>query len=256
MTDSPDLVEKRETDVIRAFVELSNELVDGYDMIEMLTNLTESCARLLDVASAGLLLSDQRGALHFMAASSERTHYLELFQLQRDEGPCLDCFHGGKAVLVPDLSAATERWPVFCEGASRAGFASVHALPMRLRGNVLGALGLFGSSVGSLTETDLDLAQALAHVACVAIVNEKAAEDRATIISQLQHALSSRIALEQAKGVIASSGGLEMEEAFAVLRRYARDHGQKLSTVATQVANRELRGEALVQHARSAAIIT
>ncbi|HXH78451.1 GAF and ANTAR domain-containing protein [Nocardioides sp.] len=256
MTDSPDRIANRETDVIRAFVELSNELVDGYDMIDLLTNLTQSCARLLDVASAGLLLTDEKGALHFVAASSERTHNLELFQLQRDEGPCLDCFHGGKAVNVPDLSAATGRWPVFCQRADRAGFASVHALPMRLRGNVLGALGLFGETVGSLTEPDLALAQALAHVACVAIVNEKAAEDRTIVISQLQHALASRIALEQAKGVVASSGGLEMEEAFAVLRRYARDHGQKLSAVAAQVVNRELRGETLVQHARSAAVIT
>jgi AmiR/NasT family two-component response regulator len=124
---------------------------------------------------------------------------------------------------------------------------------MRLRGSVLGGLGLFGTSVGPLDESDLDLAQALAHVACVAIVNEKAAADRTTVNSQLQHALTSRIVLEQAKGVVAHSGGLEIDDAFAVLRRYARDHSRKLSAVAGDVVNRRLRVETLLQHrARSA----
>lgn len=248
------MTEGREREIIAAFVEMSNELVDDYDVVDVLTQLTGHCAHLLDVASAGLLLADGRGVLHLAASSSERIHHLEIFQLQRDEGPCLDCFHDGHQVLVEDL-ATDERWPQFSRAAQDVGFRSVHALPMRLTGNVLGALGLFGDAPGTLEADDLALAQALLHVASVVIVNDRFATDRATINSQLQRALTSRIVVEQAKGAIAYAGGLGMEDAFAVLRRYARDHGSKLSVTANQVVYRELPYEAVLQHARTAAIL-
>ncbi|HXH79273.1 GAF and ANTAR domain-containing protein [Nocardioides sp.] len=247
-----DRADRRERDVVRAFVDLSTELVNDYDMLEMLANLTTHCVSLLDVGSAGLLLADDRGVLQLAAASSERTQQLELFQLQRDEGPCLDCYRDGAAVSVPDLEAEQERWPQFSRAALDAGFKSVHAVPMLLRGDSLGGLGLFGDSVGTLEDDDLDLAQALAHVACVAIVNEKSAADRTTVNTQLQHALTSRIVLEQAKGVIAHSGNLEIDEAFTVLRRYAREHGLKLGAVAADVVSRRLRAETLLKHSRAA----
>jgi GAF domain-containing protein len=247
--------ETRERDIIRAFVDLSNELVDGYDMVELLVRLTASCAELLDISSAGLLLAAPPGVLHLIAASSERTHDLEVFQLQRKEGPCLDCYKSGEAVIVPDLADEGLRWPQFTPAARTFGFASVHAVPMRLRDTVLGTLGLFGTSPGRLDADDLDLAQALVHVASVAIVNEKAAADREVINSQLQHALNSRVVLEQAKGVLASVGKLSMDDAFAVLRRYARDHREKLSDVANRIVSRELRSEAVIDHARSVALL-
>ena len=240
---------------IRAFVDLSNELVEGYDIIDLLSTLTSNCASLLDIASTGLLLADGRGVLHLVAASSERTRQLEIFQLQREEGPCLDCYHAGQAVVATDLSQETSRWPQFCRKAESEGFASVHALPMRLHDTILGTLGLFGTRVGHLDDDDLALAQALAHVASVAIVNEKSAADITTVNAQLQNALSSRVILEQAKGVVSYVGKLDMDDAFAVLRRYARDHGERLSDVASRVVNRELSGDTLIQHARSAAIL-
>ena len=245
----------REHEVIRAFVDLSNELVDDYDVVDMLVQLTAHAASLLDVSSAGLLLSDGGGALHLAASSSERTQHLEMFQLQQDEGPCLDCFHEGEPVVVPDLDEQEERWPQFCAAARDVGFKSVHALPMRLRNTVLGTLGLFGEEVGSLDDDDLALAQALVHVASVAIVNERSATDRAVVNAQLQHALTSRIVVEQAKGVIAHGGNLEMDAAFAVLRRYARDHSRKLSDVAGEIVRRELAQDAVIDHARSARLI-
>lgn len=249
------MTESREQEIIRAFVEMSNELVDDYDVVEVLTRLTGHCAHLLDVSSAGLLLADGQGVLHLAASSSERLHHLEIFQLQRDEGPCLDCYRDGQPVLVPDLTEDEHRWPQFSQAAGEAGFRSVHALPMRLTGNVLGALGLFGDAPGTLNADDLALAQAMLHVASVAIANDRSASDRATINSQLQRALTSRIVVEQAKGAIAYAGGLGMEDAFAALRRYARDHGTKLSVVASQVVDRELKHDVLIQHARSAAIL-
>ncbi len=247
--------ESRERDIIRAFVELSNELVDGYDIIELLVRLTSSCAQLLDVASAGLLLADRRGILHLAAASSERSHDLEVFQLQREEGPCLDCYHSGPPVTVPDLTEETQRWPQFSAAAHALGYASVHAVPMRLRDTVLGTLGLFGNHPGRLDDEDLALAQALVHVASVAIVNEKSTADRTMVNAQLQHALTSRIVLEQAKGVLAYVGTLDMDIAFVVLRRYARDRGERLSDVAGRVVSRQLPGEAVLARARSAAIL-
>ncbi|QWF20207.1 GAF and ANTAR domain-containing protein [Nocardioides sp. LMS-CY] len=249
------MTDGRERDIIHAFVGLSNELVEEYDVVEMLSLLTMNCAGLLNVASAGLLLADGQGTLHLVASSSERTHHLEVFQLQREEGPCLDCYAVGEPVIVPDLATEERRWPQFCGAAVAAGFRSVHALPMRLRETPLGTLGLFGVEVGQLDDDDLALAQALVHVASVAIVNERSAADLATVNAQLQHALTSRIVLEQAKGVIAHTAGVEMEDAFAILRRYARDHGRRLSEVAAEVVNRELPGQALLDHARSAALL-
>lgn len=245
----------REQDIIRAFVDLSNELVEGYDLVDLLSDLTVNCARLLDVASAGLLLADGTGVLHLAAASSDRTQHLEIFQLQRQEGPCLDSYHGGEAVIVPDLTAEKDRWPEFVRAAEEVGFASVHALPMRLRDTVLGTLGLFGEHTGRLSDDDLSLAQAMVHVASVALVNEKSASDLNTVNAQLQHALVSRVTIEQAKGVIAHVGGLEMQDAFSVLRRYARDHGLKLSDVAHQVVTRERPGETLIEHAKTVSLL-
>lgn len=244
----------REHDIIHAFVELSKELVGGYDIVDLLSEWTANCARLLDVAAAGLLLADGRGVLHLVAASSERTHHLEVFQLQRAQGPCLDCFHSGAPVVVPDLQAEAQRWPEFARVAQSVGFASVHAVPMRLRDTVLGTLGLFGNTPGSLNDDDQELAQALIHVASVAIVNEKSASDLELVNAQLQHALTSRIVLEQAKGVLANVGRLEMEDAFAVLRRYARDHGHKLTQVAEHVVNRDIDGQELIDYVRSASV--
>lgn len=242
----------REHDVIQAFVDLTNDLVRGYDTVDLLAGLTESCVRLLDIAAAGVLLSDGRGVLRLLAASSERTRLLELFQLQRDEGPCLDCFRSGAPVLVPDLTTVGDRWPAFSEAAGSVGFRSVHALPMRLHDSVLGTLGLFGSGVGDMAPSDVDLGQALAHVASVAVVTERAAADSATVTAQLQYALSSRIVLEQAKGVIAHVGGLDVEDAFVVLRRYARAHGLKLAEVARDVVERRLPGRDVLAHSRRA----
>lgn len=238
----------REREVSRAFVELASSLANGYDVVELLSGLTADCAQLLDVASAGLLLADGRGVLHVMAASSERTRQLEVFQVQRADGPCRDCYLAGEPVSAPDLREEADRWPHFVPAALEAGFVSVHALPMRLRDRVLGALGLFGTTVGSLGPDDLSLGQALADVASVALVQEKVASDQQSVNEQLQTALTSRIVLEQAKGVLAQQGSLQMEEAFAVLRRYARNNNLRLTAVAEAVVARRLPAQRLLEH--------
>ena len=241
---------RTEGDVTRAFVTLAGGLARGADVVDLLSDLVAECAGLLDVASAGLLLADQRGVLHVMAASSESTRELEVFQVQRDQGPCLDSYRRGEAVSVADLQQATARWPSFAPAASRAGFASVHALPMRLAQVRLGTLGLFGTTAGALNEADLTLGQALADVASIALVQDRAVTDRIAVNAQLQAALTSRVVIEQAKGVLAQQGGLDMPDAFRVLRRYARDHDLGLTDLAQQVVARQLGSSRLLEHVR------
>jgi len=230
----------REQSVIEAFVSLADSLVGPFDVVELLKDLTDECAQLLDVASAGLLLADTAGVLHVVAASSEQTRSLELFQLQRDEGPCLECYRTGVAVSIADLNEHAQRWPQFVPAARMRGFVSVHAVPMRIQDRVLGALGLFGNAVGSINGEDLRLGQALAHVASVALITGNASADQAHVNQQLQIALDSRVYIEQAKGVIAEYLNVNMDEAFELLRRYSRDHNVKLTDVSQALATRTL----------------
>jgi hypothetical protein len=239
----------READISRAFVSMASSLAKGYDVVELLEELTTDCARLLDVATAGLLLADARGVLHLVAASSEATRMLEILQLQRQDGPCLDCYRTATPVSVDDLENAADRWPVFVPAALSAGFASVHALPMRLRDSTLGALGLFGTHVGALNDDDLVLGQGLADVASVALLQNRAAADSAVVREQLQNALNSRVVLEQAKGVLAQLGNLQMDQAFAAMRGYARAHQLALSAVAQGIVARSLLAQTVLDHA-------
>ncbi|MBD8058996.1 GAF and ANTAR domain-containing protein [Cellulomonas sp. JH27-2] len=243
------VAEGREEKVVQAFVEIAEGLARGVDAFDLLDRLAHNCVEILDVASAGLLLADEHGALHVLAASSQAARELEVFQVQRDEGPCRDAYHAGARVDVPDLTAQADRWPEFVEAALRAGYQSLHAVPLRLRASILGAMGLFGSRVGAMDEADHAVAQALADVASVALVQERVSADQTALASHLQAALSSRIAIEQAKGVIAYAGDLEVGQAFERLRRYARDHNLRLTDVAAAVVARRLTSGAVLAHA-------
>jgi hypothetical protein len=224
----------RETRVLDAVVSLVDSLLDDFDVVDLLTGLTERCAVLLDVEAAGFLLADPLHQLRLLAATSKQARELELFQLQADEGPCMDCYATGQQVSVADIQQATERWPRFVPAAVGAGFASVHALPMRAAGIVLGALGLFGTRPGELTEADLLVGQTLTHIACVAILQEHAPTP-ATVMPQLRSALTSRVIVEQAKGFLREMLDISVEQAFRLLRTYARAHGEHLTDVARRL---------------------
>jgi GAF domain-containing protein len=240
----------REGAVSAAFVTLASDLVNGHDVVDMLTTLTTTCAQLLDISSAGLLLADRRMTLRVVAASSEASRGLEIFQLQSLQGPCLDCYRDGTPVSVADLRLEVGRWPRFVPTATERGFRSVHAVPLRLRDHILGTLGMFGMSPGTLNHADLSLAQALADVASVALVQDRSVTDSRAIADQLQHALDSRVAIEQAKGVLAQFGGLEMQGAFEVLRSYSRHHHARIADVAGAIASRALDPVVIIGHAR------
>lgn len=224
-----------ERELTAAFVELADTLVDDFDVVDFLHRLTVRCAQVLAVSTVGVLLTDQRGALRVVAASTERTRMLELLQSQTNQGPCPECFHTGRLVAVADLSTTANRWPRFAAEARRAGFASVHAVPMRLRTEVIGALNMFGTAPGALDEETLRLAQALADVATIGLLQARAIQHRETLAEQLQIALNSRIVIEQAKGVIAERRNLDMDQSFAILRGAARTNNRRLSDLARAV---------------------
>lgn len=227
----------RERLVAEAFVELADTLVDDFDVVDFLHQVTVRCAQVLGVSAAGVLLADQRGALRVVAASTEQTRLLELLQLQTDEGPCPECFHTGRPVAVADLSAAASRWPRFAAEAHQIGFSSVHALPMRLRTDVIGTLNLFGTEPGALDEDTIRLGQALADVATIGLLQARAIRHRETLAEQLQTALNSRIVIEQAKGVIAERRQLDMDQSFTLLRSSARTNNRQLSELARAVVD-------------------
>jgi GAF domain-containing protein len=212
-----------------AFVELADTLVAGFDIIEFLHVLTDRSVQLLDASAAGLLLADPGGQLRVVAASSEQVRLVELFQVQNDEGPCLDCFRAGPPVAAADLRAESRRWPHFAAMASQAGFAAVQALPMRLREETIGALNLFRAAPGPFDPADVRIGQALADVATIGLLNERSLRRSETLNEQLQAALNSRVIIEQAKGKLAERLGLEMDEAFNILRSYARARNRGLS---------------------------
>lgn len=224
----------RETRVLDAVVSLVDSLLDDFDVVDLLTELTQRCAELLDIEAAGFLLADPLHQLRLLAATSEQARELELFQLQADDGPCVDCYTTGQPVSVADVHGAAERWPQFVPAAVAAGFASVHAVPMRAAGTVLGALGLFGTHRGELNHADLLVGQTLTHIACVAILREHPPTP-STVMPQLRSALTGRVIIEQAKGLLRETLDVPVEEAFHLLRTYARVKGQHLTDVAQKL---------------------
>jgi GAF domain-containing protein len=221
-------------------VALADNLVADFDVVELLTLLADRCVDVLDVSAAGLMLLSPDGDLRVMASSSEAARVLELFEVQSDEGPCVDCFHAGQPIVNLDLDQATDRWPCFAPKALEAGFRSVHAFPMRLRQQTIGALNLYRADNGRMRDTDVVAAQALADVATIAILQHRAVRDAQLLNEQLSQALNSRIVIEQAKGVVSERAGLDMEQAFARLRRHARNHNQRLADVAQAVSGKAL----------------
>jgi hypothetical protein len=231
----------REALLISAFVGLADTLVDDYDVIDVLDRLAGYSVQLLAAESAGILLADAHATLRVVASTNEQTDWMELLQLQADEGPCVECFRAGVAVNVDDLAAAATRWPRFVAALQERGaYGSVHALPLRLRGQAIGTLNLFRAAPGPLPAADLALAQALADIATIGILQERAIRRGEVMSEQLQAALNSRVTIEQAKGVLAQRGNLTMHAAFDRLRHYARGHNLRLTEVARQIIETDL----------------
>jgi GAF domain-containing protein len=222
----------REDLLSRTFVELADTLVDAFDVVDLLTLLVDRCVEVLEVSAAGLMLVAPEGDLRLAASSSEVLRVVVRLELQCQEGPCLDCYRTGEPVLNEDLATVNGRWPNLAPIALDAGFRSVHALPMRLRGRIIGALNLFRTDQGPFASADVLAGQALADIATIAILQHRSTLEAQLLNQQLSVALDSRIAIEQAKGMLAERAGLDMDQAFARLRNHARSHNLRLIEVA------------------------
>jgi transcriptional regulator with GAF, ATPase, and Fis domain len=240
MVATRDIALSRERRLVETFVELADTLVEDFDVVEFFAALTERVVQLGIASEAGILLVNETGELQFVAASHERTHLLELFQVQTEEGPCQDCFATGVPVSADDLEAATDRWPLFAPRAVSAGFRSVQAVPLRLRGSILGALNLFLTEPGGIGHEAEAVVQAMADVATIGLLQQRELDRAHAVEGQLQQALNSRISIEQAKGIISERMGIPIDAAFGLLRGYSRNHNMKLQDVAGDIVRGEL----------------
>ncbi|HYR64285.1 MAG TPA: GAF and ANTAR domain-containing protein [Actinomycetota bacterium] len=231
----------------KTLVELADTLVADFDIVDFLHTLAQRCVELIDAAEAGLMLADQRGGLRMVASSSERARLLELFEIQNEQGPCLDCFKTGQPVSEEDLEAHPDRWPLFAAEAKTAGFRSVHALPMRCRSQVIGALNLFRTESGPLDDAAVHTGQAMADIATIGILQERAVREARVLAEQLQSALNSRVVIEQAKGVLAERASVNVDDAFQMLRTYARNNNRRLHEVAEDVIGGAISTNALTK---------
>ncbi|WP_159605485.1 GAF and ANTAR domain-containing protein [Agromyces humi] len=231
----------KEARLLQTFAALADTLVDGYDVVDLLQLLVDSCAELLDTTAAAILLADGRGELDVVASTSEASHLVEVIQLSAEAGPCVECYRTGEVVQVPDIALSPPEWFRFRDRAIELGFASVHALPMRLRDNTIGTLNLLRDRTGTLEEEDRIAARAFADVATIGILHERSVRETTVLAEQLQGALSSRVVIEQAKGVVAYMNGVGIEEAFDLIRQYARSHQLGISKVAAGIVDRTLR---------------
>jgi len=237
----------REDRIVATFVELADTMVDNFDVVEFLHRLVERSVELLDCVEVGLLLANADGRLQVMASSSERSEALELLQSRYEEGPCVDCFHSARVVFSEDLTADRGRWPRFVSAAMEAGIGSVHAIPMRVRGESVGALNLFRSQVGRIAERDLTLGQGMADIAAVSLLQERAVRETRGVVEQLQGALNSRVLIEQAKGVLAERAQVSVDAAFTIMRAYARAHNRRLSDAARDVVEGSIGTRELIE---------
>lgn len=242
----------RESLLITTLVELADNLVDDFDVIEVLTMLCNRCVETIDVDAAGVMLVSPAGELQYVASSSESMRLLELYQIQTAEGPCVECFNSGEAIIDRLLDDARDQWPHFSPQAIEQGFNSVYCLPMRLRGRIIGALNFFRVDADPLDESDVVVAQGLSGVATIAILQHQTSLDAKVLNSQLSKALDSRIIIEQAKGMVSQATGCDVDQAFNRLRAHARNHNARLTAVANAVVD----GTILPQDLDSAAIGT
>jgi GAF domain-containing protein len=232
----------REHRLAQVFIELADTLVADFDLVDFLSRLAEKTVELLDVDAVGLMLTDDDGVLHVMASSDDQAELLELFELHHDQGPCPECFRTGTPVVNVDLSS----WPEFAAAAAVGGYVSAHALPLRLRGQVIGVMNLFRSCPAPLTEADAALGQALSDIATIGLLHERELRGHQLLTEQLQRALSSRVVIEQAKGMLAERTGLTLPDAFTAMRSYARRSACGLTSVAAGVLDGTLRTSSLV----------
>lgn len=215
---------------------LARSTVDGRDTVDLLSDLATQCVAVLPIDAAGVLVTDQFSTLRVIGSSSDAAHLLELYQVQTEEGPCMECLTTGSAISIDDLAAPDALWPHFRATALREGFTSVYALPLSTKGTTLGALNLFARNV--LSSLDLKGAQSLADAATLSLLRADPTDDAVIIAQRLHRAIETRNSIEQAKGMIAQRRAISTDEAFKLLQTLADDHHFSIGEVAHRITTR------------------
>lgn len=232
--------ETREARLLSTFASLADTLVDDYDVVELLQTLVDACRDLLGSSAAGILLADEDGSLELMASTSEASRIVEVMQLAAEAGPGIESIRTGMQISVPSIAAVSDEWADFRDSALAQGFASIEAIPLRLRNTSIGTLNLFGTQEGPAADGDRVAARAFADVATIGILHERTLRQSHILTDQLQAALDTRVVIEQAKGVVSFLHSVPIDRAFDLIRSYARRNGLPLSLVALQIVRREL----------------
>ena len=233
----------REQEIAQAFVQLADTLVDDYDVVDLMHVLAERSVALLQADAAGILLQDARDNLVAVASTSHEAELVELFVVQNVAGPCRDCIHTGHPVVNVGVDEAARRWPEFVAKVTEVGFASTHAFPLRLRSQVVGAINLFSREPTLLDDDAIAIAQGLADIATIGLLQQRAIRHHEVLSEQLHTALNSRIVIEQAKGVLAERANIDVGAAFRLMRDYSRRGHHLLLDTAQQIIDGTL-GEA------------
>ncbi|MFJ8827480.1 GAF and ANTAR domain-containing protein [Streptomyces sp. NPDC102467] len=231
----------REQQLARAFVALADTVSPGFDPLALFETLVGDCVQLLDVQASAVMMADARGGLRTMAASDEQAAFLELLQLQTGRGPCMQCYRSKTPVHVTDLEQAKDQWPRLVSAALDAGFRSMHALPLRVHEQIIGAVNLFRTSPGNMNADDTAVGQALADIAALSLLNwtNEAPRD-GDIITRVQSAIVAKATVEMAKGMIARYGGLSIPDASTALHAYTQRRQARLSETAQALTERTL----------------
>ncbi|MBZ4487362.1 GAF and ANTAR domain-containing protein [Microbacterium sp. cx-55] len=230
----------RESRLVETFVTLTDSLVADYDVVDVLQTLVDRAVELFDAAAGAIHLADKNNVLQVVASTSERSSFIGLLQLNAGEGPCITAVTTGRLVTAESADELRRHWPRFAEASKERGYAGVHAIPLRLRDTTVGSLNLFRETEGALNGADARAAQALADVATISLLQQRTIRNATLAAEQLQHALDSRVAIEQAKGYLARAAGVDMDTAFRMIRQYARSRQERLSDVAAAVARDEM----------------
>lgn len=194
----------------------------------------------------GATLVDTTGTLRFAAATHGRAATLVHLQVALTEGPAVDCATTGLPVTAPDLALMHERWAAFAPAACALGLRSAQSVPLRLRSSLLGTIDLLLCEPGGVAPGALHVVRALADVAAIALDHQRELDRARDVGAQLEHALRSRVVIEQAKGMLAEQAGVTVDAAFELLRKRARDLNRRLAAVAGDVVDRELAAADLV----------
>jgi hypothetical protein len=230
----------REHDLLSACVEFADTLGTGYNVVDTAQHLADRCVELVEAEEAGIMLADRDGTLCHIASSCDSVRVIDLFELEQHSGPNLDAYESGLAAHRDLRESSGGAWPAFATRARDAGFASVSVLPLRLRNETIGTLGLFSSASEPLDSSEQLVAQAFADITTIGILQQRALGNGRVAVAQLENALDSRVVIEQAKGILSERLGISIDVAFTLLRGHARDHNASLQRTASGVVGHAL----------------